>query len=195
LEKHAPRVYASLAPGASSQAFDDAERAIGRELPLDVRQAYLRHDGNPRDREVEQLDFFPPGLRFSSLSQLVEDWTMAVDEYRLLRADPDTDCIFPEPDESWNTLRVRPVYYDLAWIPIGYASCFSTFVDLNPAPAGRCGQLIWHMGSEGVWFADSLNAYLEKLIEATESGKIKHAGRWVWADSGESILDWTPLWH
>ena len=70
LDANAPASYGKLRPGASSEAIQSAELAIGLNLPDDLRASYRLHDG--------QLD--EPGLIggegwcLLSLREMVEQW-------------------------------------------------------------------------------------------------------------------------
>jgi cell wall assembly regulator SMI1 len=64
LEQHAPREFAALAGPASQAEVSALERHIGVRLPIEVRTAYLRHNGTvgrATDRNAS-------GFLFGSLS-------------------------------------------------------------------------------------------------------------------------------
>jgi cell wall assembly regulator SMI1 len=198
LGTYAPCVLNSLRPAASEAQISAAEAALGVQLPAEVRAAYMRHDGSA-STATWPLRFdgmlFPPFCSWASLAEMVEHHQGWVGSHDRLSRERDSEYLFPAYDPSWDMLKVRPVWYDPARIPIGVTNTTSTvFLDLAPAPAGVVGQLIKDHGmGEASWLADGLNDFLEGLIVRLESGRLIYREGWVWADINEMVHDWNRV--
>lgn len=179
----------ALRSGASPESIQAAEAELGLQLPDDLRDAYLHFDGvaipsvgTGDEPHIPRLIL--PFYDWASLGSVVEAWRVHRQIERSNRANLD------QAPEVWATDEVRDgAWMDRGWVPVGNAR-MSTFVacDLNPAPAGRHGQLIrvdLEDGSSKV-IAPSFSAYMERLLDAIESGAlIAKDNVWVSTQTGE----------
>ncbi len=200
LQVHAPIFLETFNPPATEQAIAAAEIELGVRFPPDIRTAYLRHDGttsNDQNRYTPAL--FDVGVRWASLSEVVEYWHMKrelADEFRKEYS----EGMFPAQAEWWGKLAVRPVWWSEKWIPIGLSNTAETYyIDLHPATSGVVGQLIVDAAmQEASKKFDSLNSFLETLIDHVERGIVVFGDGWRLADPDQSIfgdgtIDWNEL--
>ena len=180
----------ALRIGASPESITAAETEMGLRLPDDLRNAYLHFDGvaipsigagdEPR---IPRLIL--PFYDWASLDSVVDAWRTHRSFEKYNRAHLDQMPEVRAADEVRDGL-----WMDKGWVPIGDAR-MSTFAacDLNPAPAGRVGQLIrvdLEDGSSKV-IAPSFSAYMERLLDAIESGAlIAQDSVWVSTQTGET---------
>ncbi len=191
----APDLLARLRPGASESAIFAYEQAVGHQLPADVRQAYLRHDGcdyvvSDCTNSHQSLGLFGR-YQWRPLESSLEAW-------HFWRADYDeTD---PDNLEDESTLNSSAMVRDFAspppyWIPLAHETngAIDLYVDLRPGTAGTVGQLVIHdLIGINIWIeASSLQDYLLCLAQGLENGVIQPVKdpdifMWSWC-SGDSI--------
>src|SRR5262245_53007061 len=70
LAANAPEGYGDLRPGASAEAIQAAEKAMGLKLPADVKASYRVHDG----QKIEPGLIGGEGWLLSSLQEVVKSW-------------------------------------------------------------------------------------------------------------------------
>jgi cell wall assembly regulator SMI1 len=192
---HAPQLLATLEPPASEAQIDDAEAAMGVRLPDEVRQAYLRHDGTLHGDLGEPSSLFVPFNWWACLDDMVDNWRMMVRVSNGLRTEDDPGDLFPTQKPRWDDLKIRPVWWNEKWIPIGLSGTMTTaYIDLDPAPKGTLGQLILDGGmQEARWIAEGLNHYLELLIDRVERGLLIFRDGWVCTETDETVFDWSRI--
>lgn len=181
LAQKVPALHASLRPPASGDDLAAAESRVGLRFPEEVRRAYLRHNGSApstTSQANQGLLFFPFNW-WASLDQLVAEWETRRSVAEQLRAeDPE---LFPEPRDSWRGLKVKPLWWNERWLPIGLsgtATCVC--VDLDPGPAGDVGQIIVDQGTqEAQVIASSLDEYLGKICRCLEDNSLEYRGGWI----------------
>ena len=118
-----------LNPPASIEAIEAAEKEMGVELPMDVKNLYLTHNGETSDGPGL---FF--GLSFLSLEGMLSEWHLLTNlEEKLQEIEA----------ESIPNLWIREQYMNNAWIPIGTDHAGNYLViDLAPHVNGKTGQII-----------------------------------------------------
>jgi cell wall assembly regulator SMI1 len=103
---------------------------------------------------------------------MVQYWQGRVKNLERSRANnPD---IFPDYAPYWDTLKVRPEWWNRHWVPIGLTNTTTTiYIDMQPAPLGVPGQVIQDGGmSDAGQLAPSLNDYLTHLIDHLDNGRL-----------------------
>ncbi|WP_342250397.1 SMI1/KNR4 family protein [Sphingomonas sp. OTU376] len=137
---------AQLNPPATRAAIMAVEAEIGFRLPDDLRELYLRADGQKRFHAP--IDPTPGtivtplfgGYEFASLSRALDDyrtWVDVIDEWGD-ESDPN----------EWITLRagdppVAREYFRRGWFPFAIDGGGNAYaVDLAPVPGGSHGQII-----------------------------------------------------
>jgi cell wall assembly regulator SMI1 len=131
-----PQDDAEDRPPASEKQLREVEKAIGAELPKDVRDSYRVYDGQCGGPGVVY------GLTVEPLGDCLGHWRGWEEGYgENLKdgsaADLDSSC------SSFPDGYVRPVYFDRGWFPLTYDSGGNHIgVDLNPGPEGTRGQVI-----------------------------------------------------
>lgn len=138
LQKNAPPLYAGLAPEATEEQIAATEQTIGFLLPADVRQSYLRHDG-----QTQNENYYPTGCTFIPcyfellpVSRLALEWQ---DNISLLEEGGIRDLNLSKSIDS----RVKTSFLDASWVPFaadigGNRLC----LDFDPAPDGVSGQIV-----------------------------------------------------
>jgi cell wall assembly regulator SMI1 len=178
LQRRAPELFAALNPPATIQQIEDAEKQLGLALPQDVRDAYLRHNGSPSADWLANSphdftpDFFVNWGFWCSLEEMVRYWQGRVKNLEYMRAvNPD---IFPDYAPYWDTLKVRPEWWNRHWVPIGLTKTMTTiYIDMQPAPLGVPGQVIQDNGmADAGELAPSLGDYLVHLIDHLDNGRL-----------------------
>lgn len=171
LAVHMPELFAALRTGATLEAITAAESSIGVALPVDVRQAYLRHDGcNPTAAIPRHVNLFG-NCRWMSLEELVRDWhghRWGFEEWL-----EDEEAQPDEEDEG--PVRIGPPRPE--WIPIAEAgSQRGVFVDMAPGPGGVAGQLVGIsiVDGRGRQIGRGLEDYLLRLAEGFEAGRLSY---------------------
>ena len=185
LQRRAPSVYAGLRPPASDAQIAVAERALGVTLPEDVRAAYRWHDGC-----ASELSIFVDLAQWCSLEEMVSNWTMMVQVSTSDRASNPGN--YPEPTPWWDELKVKPMWWNRRWIPIGTSNTASSnYVDLDPAPAGTRGQLISDAGMiDARVMAPSLECFFRNLVIHLEEGRLAEAADGSWGEVKPRL----PVW-
>jgi cell wall assembly regulator SMI1 len=133
-DRQLPRVFG---PPASERELREVEDGLGRALPSDYRDFMLRLGGQryvPIDERsghlaqlIQGLDLLPIGLARGEWRSMIEDWD---DE-----GPGDIEAVGP----------VRALYKHQLWFPITCILGSSQYhcLDLDPAPGGAIGQVIW----------------------------------------------------
>lgn len=172
----------TLRPGAKDAAIEAAELKMQLALPEDLRTAYRYFDGVDFVRRPQTAPRVPPlivpGCEWLPLVELVRLWSHHRDIAAALAPE------LGEPSPPQPSMRMQhTLWLDPRWIPIGEDnSGFFSAVDLHPGPAGRLGQLIQLSCGGGVETvaAPSFTEYIERLVVAIESGKLRASeGDWV----------------
>jgi cell wall assembly regulator SMI1 len=152
LEAQQEGLSAKLAPGTTVEELDAAERKLGIRLPEDVRESYLRHDGEQRF-----LGLFV-GWSQLSLRDVQREWAFERWEERAPRSRGPVKAL------SWSS----------RWIPV-LANGAGDFlcVDLEPPEAGTPGQLIsvYHDDPERIRMTRSFTSWLTRFADRLESGE------------------------
>jgi cell wall assembly regulator SMI1 len=160
LAANAPDQHAALRPSATGESLRKLEHGTLLTLPSDARASYLRHDGQNPDA--------PPALGRWWLLRL----DVVLDTWNRLK---ESQHIFDQADRGIEPVgAVRKRYWNPRWLP-ALADGESNFLcfDLDPAPGGRRGQLIWFQRSNRrrEVVAPSLDAWLDRLGGELERGK------------------------
>ena len=194
LEKFEPKVLKSFAPPATREQIAQAELAVSAEFPPELVTAYLRHDGCIDDDNCYNRRIFSFN-NWIGLGRMVSLWNMDREVEAQMRRKSYDNLSFPTYDSSWDELLIRPVAADPKWIPIGATNAKgSELIDLNPGPAGRHGQLIYNGCDIGVhWVAESLDHYLERLIELLERRVIYYDEGWTATATKKRAYDFSEL--
>jgi cell wall assembly regulator SMI1 len=155
LEAQQEGLSARLAPGAREEDLAAAERKLGVRLPEDVRETFLRHDG-----EHKHLGLFV-GWMLMSLSEVLKEWAFERWEERAPRGRGPVKAV------SWSP----------RWIPL-LANGAGDFVcvDLDPPEEGTPGQLITvhHDDPERIRMTRSLTSWLLRFADRLESGEYRY---------------------
>ncbi len=172
LRQNAPEIYDGLALGASEQEIVEVEQSCGFQFPPDLRQSYLRHDGQmPGLMNTCNAgaggEFIPGYFALMSMSRILREW----------EGNNEPGAISDEKihDEEITDPRVKRVYLDRAWIAFasdigGNALC----LDFDPMPGGTIGQVILfdHEDAMRIWLAPNFEAWLNRVVSDLEAGRL-----------------------
>lgn len=153
-------------PGLPEATIRAAETAMGLELPEDVRESYLIHDGS---RRGSFLILFERGYLLSLTANeesepVVEAWK-AMCEIAAEYGDVAGEITGP----------IRNTFWSPRWVPLtcdweSHAVC----IDLDPAPGGRVGQVIMRRREADAWvLAPSWGDWLSRYAAALEAGEYR----------------------
>ncbi|MCW7539476.1 SMI1/KNR4 family protein [Aquabacterium sp. A7-Y] len=180
---------AGVVPGVNPKVFADFEQVTGSTLPLEIQNFYL-YSSRPfldwQDSRGERM----PHLIESYHAPLPWDeviiyWDMHRESER-----HQSDADWGEEDSS---SLFRACYFNRRWLPIAadISGC-ATFVDLDPGPAGKVGQVFIHVKGMGptTLLGSALGDYFDDLIYCLDSGII-------FAENSEwmSSLTGDPAYH
>lgn len=162
LLQNAPKVYESLAPGASEAEIVEAEEACGFLFPADVRQSYLRHDG----QADEGQEFIPGYFILLPLPEMLSNWEGNIDVLKTVKG---------LPGGSRTGVGVKAVFLDPAWIPFAWNIGGNQLcLDFDPAPGGTIGQIVEfdHEADGQRCLASSFRAWLGGIVSDLEAGRL-----------------------
>lgn len=159
LATHAPKLLASLQPGASERELRTLEAALGLSLPADLCASLRRHNGQRLKPDVALID----GFFLGDVQMIADDWQDWLDRM--------SDPTFGLPTKP--ARGVRKAWWHRGWIPFtfdGHANSYC--VDLQPAAGGTVGQvlILWHDDDTRPLLARSYRAWLEGLLTGLEQG-------------------------
>ncbi|MGQ0799161.1 MAG: SMI1/KNR4 family protein [Pseudomarimonas sp.] len=189
LGKHAPAVLETLSGPASAKPLAALERELGQPVPDDLRRAWAVHDG--QDDELEDHLLFVD-LPFYGVAAARAARKEGREVAKLLGIDNEQDDFV-----AWHALvddgigsidgPVKARNFNAAWVPIGaFNGDVFRYVDLDPAPGGRVGQVI-EVDPESVsWrvLAPSFGDLLARFADALDAGEID----WDEADTSWGTL-------
>lgn len=177
LEKNAPKILATLRPGATGQQIAAVEKVLGLEFPEALRSLFQRHDGQYHNKP----GLFP-GWKLLSLDSVEREW-LAWNS--LLSAGE----LF---DEMQSDGRIRAVPWDASWIPFtssggGDNQC----VDLNPGPSGVYGQVIKldHQSEFLTWIAADVSSWFHDFATKLDRGVWTYRNGVGWENANGSALE------
>jgi cell wall assembly regulator SMI1 len=158
---NAPHALAEFQPGASADTIARAESAIGLRFPEAMRESYRIHNGSGL------LRMFPEG-RLMELDYPGDDIVYHWNEWREMLEEGSLPEVVIDPEGP-----IKLVRWNVKWVPltdIGQGNHYC--VDLDPAPSGRVGQIIWYhheVGAVRVVAADFAQ-WLDRYAMGLETG-------------------------
>lgn len=193
LEAAAPAVpRGGLNPPATEAQVAAVERLVGHRFPEDLREAYRHFNGMtpPAGGSNGGPLLMLPFYDWCDLESMARRWTMHRQVPMPPLGDLGEEDDMDAADESASGARCRFAYEDPGWIPIGLCNTSpQVCVDMNPARAGRPGQLIELDIEAGgpFWMAASFADHVDRLLTMLEDGAIRwrdgqyvdDAGEWV----------------
>lgn len=125
---HAPDMLEEFRPPASNRNINHLEDTIGIRLPAELESSYKIHDGS------WALRMFPRG-NLMGVQAIEQEW--------LKWREVSDSGVFAdwgaEPEGP-----IKPVHWSLRWLPLTDCGSGNHFcADLDPAPGGHVGQIIW----------------------------------------------------
>jgi cell wall assembly regulator SMI1 len=178
LKAHAPELHTALNPPTTEHQLRAVEAEIGYPLHPELRAAYLRHDGIAHRADGTcalgtNFDLFGPMGEWVPVGLALSDWR-ELKEYNieLRKATPE---LFPELQDCWKDLVIKPVSWSEGHFPIGRTgTSYRVFVDMEPAGKGCSGQVFGDDGMiEQRLFAPSFNTFMGAIADHLESGAVR----------------------
>lgn len=194
LQQHAPRIFASLNPGASPSELDSAENAIGMPLLSDWRELYSIHNGMSHEHNNGSLFH---GMNFLTLSRVVTEVTQSRE--CALEGDGDTVA---KADSAINTSDMNCDH----WIPLAHDwGELLLKVDLAPESVGDVGQVIFADYTYRVagLVAPSIKVFLNDFANDLEAGRyvlnadaFEDGNEFLDCDGDIDVVNWwsSPKW-
>jgi len=201
VENHLPEVTESLNPPATSVELEQAESKLSISFPEELRELYLRHNGQNRNLARSLLNGVPVnkenihlwriipglfyGLDFLSLKEVISSWESWVEAL-------DTPYI---SQDMLNRLArshvpgyVKPTYINRRWIPIT-SGPDHLGLDFDPDSKGTKGQVINFGRDEDVKYviALSFGEFLAWYVSELEAGNYKIT-EWQGGGTGREFL-------
>lgn len=190
LRAQEPRLLAALNAPARPDEIRAVEEAIGVQFPATLRAAYERHNGTADD----EPQFFAYGFRWPTLDVLLSRWQGLQRNLESLKAS-DSD-LFPDEDESWDSLAVKPFLYHRPWLPVGLSGTESLLLcDADPGVTGHSGRLI-RDGGLGVFevIDEGFDVYVRRFASVLERGLLRWGdGLWEQVSTGQPVF-WS-VWN
>ena len=166
-----PEAVSNLRAGATEEAIQEAESAMGVEFPHDLKMLYELADGSETDYPGQ----FDDGHWFMPLSAATEHYrTMIqfadeqpVDAFDFWRSQVEDHIISVKGP-------VKPHMFSKRWVPLTTSEgAVHRYVDLDPAPGGKAGQVIQHYpeACSHEVLAHSLADYLAGYADKLEAGR------------------------
>lgn len=159
LSKHAPKILDSLNRPATDAELAAAEKAFNLTMPDEWRELYRIHNGMNRDSNPGSLFY---GMNFLTLER-------AISEYGL----NDKPGAKPLPVTAGDTGIRTEDMYNSKWIAVAHVGRTLVHVDMDPAPAGHVGQVIFtdHDFDVVILLAQSVGQMLWQFVADLEAGR------------------------
>lgn len=167
----APGRVNSLAAGASPETIAAAEKRFGFALPEDVRDSYAVHDGSNQADILLHSAYGLIGVPYLSLEEAIRDREMWVGWL---------DGGSFKGRQSCPQGPIRAGWWNRRWVPVTWDGGGDHLcVDLDPAPGGTAGQVIYFSHEEGPLsvVANNWREYLLGYAGDLESGRLRFDGR------------------
>lgn len=168
---HAPHILDTLHPGASEEELVQAESALGVPLPEDFKASYRIHNGGGSA-------FLAGGMRRGRLGPL-KDVVQAWSGFQVFESD------WAEAEPSFLGLPlsqrppIQPVWYHPRLIPFANDESGQYWcLDLDPAPGGHLGQVIFwdHENGPGHVLFPNFETLLSQWADDLEADKYYSVG-------------------
>ena len=160
LAANAPRIlHESLNPGATDAQLAALEAAVGKPLPDDYKALYRWHNG--LDEEADNLGNFAYGMSFRPLEEVAANFHSRKQDAEAVPLKHATAQM-----RAGNVLNPY-------WLGLGFDGSHAwLYVDLDPAPAGTYGQVIFLDEVEETAFivADSVATLLADFARDLQQG-------------------------
>ncbi|WP_020465700.1 SMI1/KNR4 family protein [Singulisphaera acidiphila] len=190
LDEHLPAVKATLRPGVSKKDLEKFEKAIGQQLPDDVRESWMIHDGQgclPDDFDTEEVEDQIPDLLSLffgvALNPLITskkalspravlptwtDWTELIEG-----GEPGSYEDIEKYCSSSPVGAIQCRYFHRGWIPLAtWVDSDYVGIDFDPGPNGVVGQVVNFGRNEEKKYvlAKSWAQFLEDFADELEAG-------------------------
>jgi cell wall assembly regulator SMI1 len=166
LQRNSPKGLSGLRAAASGADLAGVVSTTGLSIPESLRSMLGTHDGQ------ESPSIFGRDFDFLSSRQMAEHWGMHVTVLSHLPADEPSGDFDPEVMVQCDR-GVKPLIASRKWLPFADSNGDVTlYIDFDPAPGGRVGQVI-EVDPEGtVWrvLASSFDIYLSERLRQLEAG-------------------------
>lgn len=194
LERHAPKILASLNPGASTEEIAAVENTLGMALPVDWRELYCIHNGINDEKNHGSLFH---GMNFFDLNRVVSEMVCALESAN----DSETVAV----TKTDNGIR-RDDMHRKEWIPLAHDwGEVLLRVDLAPDLTGTFGQIIFTDYAYNIagLVAPSISAFLNDFANDLEGGRyflnpdaIQDGAEFLSCVSEIDVINWwmSPQW-
>lgn len=156
-----PQLQGDINSGADPEELNSLESQLLVNLPEDLKQSYLIHDG--------QKGYLSPMIgewQILSIKGILKEWNLMKELFDAGKLNAESNPIG----------SVKSVWWNIKWIPIcsngaGDLIC----VDLDPAPGGEVGQIItfWHMDATREVLSNNFQSWFDKYADDLENSKYR----------------------
>ena len=187
LKNFAPNDLNHFSAPASEKRIQAAENTLGLRIPEELRIAFLRHDGlTPTVYNNNHSLFVGHGL-WCPLELTISLW-QTMNKYAKAYDEDDLEYLSQIPEEINKKQHIKLQTFNRNWIPVGIEGWTSgsrsvLYCDLDPAAAGKSGQIIRKDLDqfEPFLIAPSFNDHLRFITTQLETGGFKvdrATGKW-----------------
>lgn len=159
ISANAPKINANLNPAADGKQLLATQQSLASSLPSQWQDLYRTHDGMNSRSNLGSLFF---GMQFLTLSEAV-----------LEHSNSNLDGIEPFSVRAADSgIRTHDMH-NPKWIAFARSGETLLCVDLDPAPSGNLGQVIFvdHDDNTVILIADSINSLLLQFASDLENGR------------------------
>lgn len=159
LATHQAELLQSFCPGASDEELQKLADTLGTKLPKDFVEFYKIHNGQDTGLVFGSAFLDPDSEGLSPISKILSVHAL----YSQLEANA------PQVDAEQVPQAVQALFWNKKWLPIiedGFGNSY--FIDLDPSPKGKKGQIVlrMHEGPSYELIAKSFRAWMKEFIEA-----------------------------
>lgn len=189
---HAPKILASLNPGATDEELDAAEAELGLAIPSAMRDLYRIHDGISLDENFGSLFY---GIEFLDLSQVVSTYSDRAASSQTMK------------DEGLSLIKAADTgiqdqdMFNLGWIPFACDGAdVLLHVDTRPDTSGTVGQVIFSDYDYDVvgLVAQGIDTLLNQFADDLENGRyyldadaLKDGNEYLDCEKEIDIVNWS----
>lgn len=151
-------------PPATAEEIAVTEAALGVTLPDEMKQLYLRHDG-----QQPGAPWLLYGWEWLSLERIRSEWKV----WKELLDSNTFDGMTRAADGE----QVRADWWNAKWIPFTYSGSGDHHcVDLAPGPEGRVGQIIemWHDDGVRPVVAPDILSFFNGFVADLQAGRWRY---------------------
>ena len=161
LQVHAPEVFETLTPGASTEELKNIECALSLKLPSDLRRSLEIHNGQ---HDPSQCFSFCGAMHLMSTTDIIRDWKMLTEI--------GVECEQQEGIHHPDHISLNRDWWRRSCIPFGHSNGYYTCVDMKGAKGLKVGRIVEHTHDDAMEETNmpSFADWCERVALALEHG-------------------------